>query len=181
MTQYAGLDFCQVFNLRGTINCRRVLPGYAISESAPGGVHFFCLSYELCTVALVWIPAVHKCRLGFATWFNPEPQELQGRKTPPTPPPGYQRALKSHCFPELHPSHIYLPALSLTATFAKGRACTQLTWKALCCCHLGTGVEAISGSLLVSVISEVFRSSSPKYLVACSQVTLFWTVWEGSE
>lgn len=41
LTQYAGLDFYQVFNLHGTINCRRVLPGYAISESAPGGVNIF--------------------------------------------------------------------------------------------------------------------------------------------
>lgn len=135
--------------------------------------------------ALVWLPAVHKCELRFAAWFNPEPsawvqaepQELQGRKTPPHTTSRLPKCSQIPlCF-----WMTQLTALSLTATFAKGRACTQLTRKALSCCHLGTGAEAISDSHLVIIISEVFQNSFPKYLVACSQVTFFWSVWESSE
>lgn len=51
LAQCAGLDFYQVLNLHGIINCKRVLPGYAISECESWWVHIFVFP-----VNCAWLP-----------------------------------------------------------------------------------------------------------------------------
>lgn len=175
LTQYTGLDFYQVLNLHGTINCKRVLPDYATSESGSDWVQIFVFP-----MICAWLPLFGFLPCTNAGWaLQPGlTQSLrickEGRQ-PPTPPPGYQSALKSHCFPEFPNSqHCH-------SHICQRKGLYPTDTEGLCCFHLGTEMEAISGSHLISITSEVFQNSFPKYLVASSQVSFFWSVWESSE
>lgn len=91
---------------------------------------YFCLPYELSMAALVWLPAIHKHGLGFAAWFNPELSAWGKEDTSHT----------TSRLPKCSQIPLFSWITALPSPTAKGRACTPLTWKALCCCHLGTGV-----------------------------------------
>lgn len=123
LTQYTGLDFYQVLNLHGTINCKKILPDYATSESGSDWVQVFVFP-----MICAWLPLFGFLPCTNAGWA------LQ---------PGLTQSLRI-CKERRHPPHHlqatkvlsnptvflnFLTPSTVTATFAKGRACTQLTWK----------------------------------------------------